>query len=53
MSAFSLWCPVTAVLTWSDRYLPQYGTVARGHDAAVLNGTLSGLNTTLDTQYPV
>ena len=35
------------------RYLPQYGLLARGHDAAVLKGTLAGLNTTLDSQYPV
>lgn len=35
------------------RYLPQYGSLARGHDWAVTNGTLSGLNTSLDAQYPV
>jgi len=28
------------VLPWLDTYLPVYGYVARGHEAAVLNGTL-------------
>ncbi|KAL8660435.1 MAG: hypothetical protein Q9202_006562 [Teloschistes flavicans] len=28
------------VLPWLDRYLPAYGFVARGHEKAVLNGTL-------------
>ncbi|KAL8883238.1 MAG: hypothetical protein Q9192_007328 [Flavoplaca navasiana] len=28
------------VLPWLDRYLPAYGYVARGHEAAVTNGTL-------------
>ena len=29
------------VLPWLDRYLPAYGFVARGHEAAVTNGTLA------------
>ncbi|KAL8876572.1 MAG: hypothetical protein Q9198_005259 [Flavoplaca austrocitrina] len=29
------------VLPWLDRYLPAYGYVARGHEAAVTNGTLA------------
>ena len=29
------------VLPWLDQYLPNYGYVARGHEAAVLNGTLA------------
>ena len=29
------------VLPWLDTYLPAYGYVARGHEAAVLNGTLA------------
>ena len=29
------------VLPWLDQYLPVYGYVARGHEAAVLNGTLA------------
>jgi len=29
------------VLPWLDTYLPVYGYVARGHEAAVLNGTLA------------
>ena len=29
------------VLPWLDVYLPAYGYVARGHEAAVLNGTLA------------
>ncbi|EKM55620.1 uncharacterized protein PHACADRAFT_93977, partial [Phanerochaete carnosa HHB-10118-sp] len=41
------------MLPFFDQYLPQYGFLARSHDAAVLNGTLSALNTTLDNQYPV
>ena len=28
------------ILPWLDTYLPAYGYVARGHEAAVLNGTL-------------
>lgn len=28
------------VLPWLDTYLPAYGYIARGHEAAVLNGTL-------------
>lgn len=28
------------VLPWLDQYLPVYGYVARGHEAAILNGTL-------------
>ncbi|OBZ74394.1 Uncharacterized protein YcaC [Grifola frondosa] len=31
------------LLPYFDTYLPQYGFLARAHDAAVLNGTLSGL----------
>ena len=29
------------VLPWLDNYLPAYGYVARGHEAAVQNGTLA------------
>ena len=29
------------VLPWLDQYLPKYGFVARGHEAAVLNGSLA------------
>ena len=29
------------LLPWLDQYLPAYGYVARGHEAAVLNGTLA------------
>ncbi|KAJ3486090.1 hypothetical protein NLI96_g4492 [Meripilus lineatus] len=32
-----------AMLPFFDTYLPQYGFLARAHDAAVNNGTLSGL----------
>ena len=28
------------LLPWLDRYMPAYGFVARGHRAAILNGTL-------------
>ncbi|KAF7795934.1 hypothetical protein EIP86_007101 [Pleurotus ostreatoroseus] len=31
------------MLPFFDRYLPEYGMLARAHDAAVRNGTLSGL----------
>ncbi|KIP07886.1 hypothetical protein PHLGIDRAFT_12964 [Phlebiopsis gigantea 11061_1 CR5-6] len=41
------------MMPFFDQYLPQYGILARGHDWAVTNGTLSGLNTTLDGQYLV
>ena len=29
------------ILPFLDQYLPAYGYVARGHEAAVLNGTLA------------
>ncbi|KDQ49532.1 hypothetical protein JAAARDRAFT_642896 [Jaapia argillacea MUCL 33604] len=32
------------MLPFFDQYLPSYGFLARAHDAAVLNGTLSGLD---------
>jgi hypothetical protein len=28
------------LLPWLDRYMPAYGMVARGHRAAILNGTI-------------
>ena len=34
---------ITAAYILSSRYLPQYGFLTRAHDAAVRNGTLSGL----------
>ena len=35
------------------RYLPQYGFLARAHDAAVTNGTLSGLDVSKDERFPI
>ncbi|GJE99973.1 isochorismatase hydrolase [Phanerochaete sordida] len=35
------------LLPFFDEYLPQYGFLARNHDAAIRDGTLSGLNTTM------
>ncbi|KAI0078023.1 Isochorismatase hydrolase [Panus rudis PR-1116 ss-1] len=32
------------LLPFFDKYLPEYGMLARAHDAAVKNGTLSGIN---------
>lgn len=29
------------VLPWLDTYLPVYGYIAKGHESAVLNGTLA------------
>ena len=31
------------LISWSHSYLPEYGFLARAHDAAINNGTASGL----------